>query len=197
MLPARVGRRKKLPPPGHPGWGPKSDPLRLGMRCRGCKSTWNLCRARNLPDDSQSNSQSHYGTGVAHAARVCHTRDMNTTQAATLPRTAREIIAAVETVSVDGVAAEVRWYGDRMFDVLVPRRFRAADGTRSVKLQVMGRLGWYMQESGKFRVSGQVDDIRRALANVAEGKDAMKPRRSTVTAEFPGRDTAGRFTTER
>ena len=30
MLPARVGRRKKLPPPGRPGWGPKSDPLRLG-----------------------------------------------------------------------------------------------------------------------------------------------------------------------
>ena len=117
--------------------------------------------------------------------------------AAALPRTAREIIAAVETVSVDGVAAEVRWYGDRMFDVLVPRRFRAADGTRSVKLQVMGRLGWDTQESGKLRVSGQVDDIRRALANVAEGKDAMKPRRSTVTAVFPGRDTAGRFTTER
>ena len=117
--------------------------------------------------------------------------------AATLPRTAREIIAAVETVSVDGVAAEVRWYGDRMFEVLVPRRFRAADGTRSVKLQVMGRLGWYMQESGKFRVGGQVDDIRRALANVAEGKDAMKPRRSTVTAAFPGRDTVGRFICER
>ena len=150
--------------------------------------TWNLCR--------RGNGQSHYGTGVAHTARGCHTRDMDNAAAA-LPRTAREIIAAVETVSVDGVAAEVRWYGDRMFDVLVPRRFRAADGTRSVKLQVMGRLGWYMQESGKFRVSGQVDDIRRALANVAEGKDAMKPRRSTVTAAFPGRDTAGRFTTER
>ena len=124
-------------------------------------------------------------------------RDMNTTAAAALPRTAREIIAAVETVSVDGVAAEVRWLGERHFEVLVPRRFRAADGTRSVKLQVMGRLGWYMQESGKFRVSGQVDDIRRALANVAEGKDAMKPRRSTVTAAFPGRDTAGRFIGER
>ena len=48
MLPARVGRRKKLPPPGHPGWGPKSDPLRLGMSGRGCKSAWNLCRARDL-----------------------------------------------------------------------------------------------------------------------------------------------------
>ena len=54
MLPARVGKRKKLPPPGHPGWGPKSDPLRLGMRGRGCKSTWNLCRARDLPDVSCS-----------------------------------------------------------------------------------------------------------------------------------------------
>lgn len=122
---------------------------------------------------------------------------MNTTAAAALPPTAREIIAAVETVSVDGVAAEVRWLGERHFEVLVPRRFRAADGTRSVKLQVMGRLGWYVQESGKFRIGGQVDDIRRALANVAEGKDAMKPRRSTVTAAFPGRDTAGRFTGER
>ena len=122
---------------------------------------------------------------------------MNTTAAVTLPRTAREIIAAVDTVSVDGVAAEVRWIGERHFEVLVPRRFRATDGTRSVQLQVMGRLSWYMQESGKFRVGGQVDDIRRALANVAEGKDAMKPRRSTATGAFPGRDTAGRFTTER
>ena len=122
---------------------------------------------------------------------------MNTTAAVTLPRTAREIIAAVDTVSVDGVAAEVRWIGERHFEVLVPRRFRATDGTRSVQLQVMGRLSWDMQESGKFRVGGQIDDIRRALANVAEGKDAMKPRRSTVTAAFPGRDTAGRFTTER
>ena len=122
---------------------------------------------------------------------------MNTTAAVTLPRTAREIIAAVNTVSVDGVAAEVRWIGERHFEVLVPRRFRATDGTRSVQLQVMGRLSWYMQESGKFRVGGQIDDIRRALANVAEGKDAMKPRRSTATGAFPGRDTAGRFTTER
>ena len=122
---------------------------------------------------------------------------MNTTAAVTLPRTAREIIAAVDTVSVDGVAAEVRWIGERHFEVLVPRRFRAADGTRSVQLQVMGRLSWYMQESGKFRIGGQIDDIRRALANVAEGKDAMKPRRSTATGAFPGRDTAGRFTTER
>ena len=122
---------------------------------------------------------------------------MNTTAAVTLPRTAREIIAAVDTVSVDGVAAEVRWIGERHFEVLVPRRFRATDGTRSVQLQVMGRLSWYMQESGKFRVGGQIDDIRRALANVAEGKDAMKPRRSTATGAFPGRDTAGRFTTER
>ena len=124
---------------------------------------------------------------------------MNTTSTATatLPRTAREILSAVETASVDGVAAEVRWAGDRLFDVLVPRRFQSADGTRSVKLQVMGRVGWYTQESGKFRVSGQLDDIRRALANVAEGKDAMKPRRSTATAAFPGRDMAGRFITER
>ena len=122
---------------------------------------------------------------------------MNTTAAVTLPRTAREIIAAVDTVSVDGVAAEVRWIGKRHFEVLVPRRFRATDGTRSVQLQVMGRLSWYVQESGKFRVGGQIDDIRRALANVAEGKDAMKPRRSTATGAFPGRDTAGRFTTER
>ena len=122
---------------------------------------------------------------------------MNTTAAVTLPRTAREIIAAVDTVSVDGVAAEVRWIGERHFEVLVPRRFRATDGTRSVQLQVMGRLSWYVQESGKFRVGGQIDDIRRALANVAEGKDAMKPRRSTATGAFPGRDTAGRFTTER
>ena len=124
---------------------------------------------------------------------------MNTTSTATatLPRTAREILSAVETASVDGVAAEVRWAGDRLFDVLVPRRFQSADGTRSVKLQVMGRVGWYTQESGKFRVSGQLDDIRRALANVAEGKDAMKPRRSTTTAAFPGRDMAGRFITER
>ena len=122
---------------------------------------------------------------------------MNTTAAVTLPRTAREIIAAVDTVSVDGIAAEVRWIGERHFEVLVPRRFRATDGTRSVQLQVMGRLSWYMQESGKFRVGGQIDDIRRALANVAEGKDAMKPRRSTATGAFPGRDTAGRFTAER
>ena len=122
---------------------------------------------------------------------------MNTTAAVTLPRTAREIIAAVDTVSVDGVAAEVRWIGERHFEVLVPRRFRATDGTRSVQLQVMGRISWYMQESGKFRVCGQIDDIRRALANVAEGKDAMKPRRSTATGAFPGRDTAGRFTAER
>lgn len=123
---------------------------------------------------------------------------MNTTQTTeALPRTAREIIAAVESVTVDGVPAVVRWHGERMFDVMIPRRFRSADGTRTVKVQVMGRVGWYMQESGKFRVSGQLDDIRRALANVAEGKDAMRPRRSTVTAAFPGRDTAGRFTAER
>ena len=50
---------------------------------------------------------------------------MNTTAAVTLPRTAREIIAAVDTVSVDGVAAEVRWIGERHFEVLVPRRFRS------------------------------------------------------------------------
>ena len=47
VLPALVGKRKKLPLPGHPGWGPKSDPLRLGMSGPGkpieCLSVTQTC----------------------------------------------------------------------------------------------------------------------------------------------------------
>lgn len=114
-----------------------------------------------------------------------------------LPRTVARITAAVEVCELDGVKAEIHWTSDRSFQVAVPRRWKSCptDGIPSVhttQVQIVGHLGWYVRD-GRNHIVGTLDNIERALANVAEGHDALAPRRSRRSGTFPGRDRSGRF----
>jgi hypothetical protein len=104
-----------------------------------------------------------------------------------LPRTYRQWFARIGQVG-----GEVRQLGERSFEVLAPRRWRnSVTGEITVKSQVMGRIGWYVRD-GRNVLGGETADVLRAIENLEEGKDPVKPRRE-LGGNHTGRDHAGRF----
>lgn len=104
------------------------------------------------------------------------------------PATITALIADVEAVR-----GTVRWEGERKFSVLVPSRTRnATTGEVFERPLNIGTVGWYVRD-GRAHIGGGIADVRRAVANLREGKGPLAPRR-TAAGNYRGRDRAGRFT---